>query len=216
MSTFLATDRTVLDLLRRHERMTIADFERELEVTATAVRQRLNRLLASGYVDRQKSPAPSGRGRPSHWYVLTAAGQRKTGANFADLASVLWDEVRSISDPDVRRGLLQRISLRLADLYRSDVVRSTTVMDRMKAAAGIFGERQIPFDVQQTPGELPVLTALACPYPELAEKDRSICAMERMMLSELVGERLTLDQCRLDGDSCCTFQARPSGGDSDG
>jgi predicted ArsR family transcriptional regulator len=52
-----------------------------------------------------------------------------------------------------------------------------------------------------------VLTAVACPYPELAEQDRGVCAMERMMFSEMVGERLKLTDCRLDGDACCRFVA---------
>ena len=41
-----------LDLLRKHDAMTVAEFEEAMGVTATAVRQRLNRLLALGYVER--------------------------------------------------------------------------------------------------------------------------------------------------------------------
>ena len=55
----------------------------------------------------------------------------------------------------------------------------------MNSMAALFRTRQVPFEVEKRDGELPVLTALACPYPELAEKDRSICAMERMMFAEL-------------------------------
>ena len=29
----------------------------------------------------------------------------------------------------------------------------------------------------------------ACPYPNLAESDRNVCAMEKMLFSELVGGR---------------------------
>jgi DeoR family suf operon transcriptional repressor len=64
----------------------------------------------------------------------------------------------------------------------------------------------VPFTLD-TEGGLPVLTALACPYPDLAERDRSVCAMERMMISEALGESVRLSACRLDGATCCTFQA---------
>jgi DeoR family transcriptional regulator, suf operon transcriptional repressor len=50
-----------------------------------------------------------------------------------------------------------------------------------------------------------VLTALACPYPDLAKQDRSVCTMEKLMLSEILGENVRLSECRLDGASCCTF-----------
>jgi predicted ArsR family transcriptional regulator len=194
----------VLDLLRQRDGMTIAEFQVALGVTATAVRQRLNRLLDQGLVEKRKDPTASGRGRPHHCYGLTQAGERKTGANFADLAVALWQEVRAIEDPSVRRGLIQRISARLAAAYQ-DQVSGQNVAERMKSLAALFGERQLPFAVEQADGELPVLTALACPYPDLAEKDRTVCAMERMMFSEVLGNRVTLDQCRLDGDRCCTF-----------
>ena len=56
----------------------------------------------------------------------------------------------------------------------------------MTALARLMGEREIPFEVD-TSGELPVLSALACPYPELAKVDRSVCTMEKLMLSEILG-----------------------------
>lgn len=206
MPMTVPTDRTILDLLRRQERMTVSDFESALGVTATAVRQRLNRLLAQGYVQRKVETLAGGRGRPSHWYELTAEGRRSTGANFADLAHVLWAEVRAIKDAEIKRGLLERLAERLSEAYRSQV-RGATLGERMESLSKLMGEREIPFEVRQTEGQLPVLTAMACPYPELAEQDRGICAMERMMFSSLLGQKMSLDQCRLDGHACCTFEA---------
>ena len=41
---------------------------------------------------------------------------------------------------------------------------------------------------------LPVLSALACPYPELAKADRGVCTMEKLMLSEILGENVRLSR----------------------
>ena len=38
-----------------------------------------------------------------------------------------------------------------------------------------------------------MLTAHACPYPELAEEDRTICSLEKMLFSELL--RQDVDLC---------------------
>ena len=124
--------------------------------------------------------------------------------NFADLAIVLWEEIRSIKDEQVRRGLIQRISRRLVELY-TDQVCGATVEEKMHSLVELFGQRNVPVCVE-TSQERPVLKVLACPYPELAEKDRSICSMERIMLSELLGESVRLEKCRLDEGTCCTFQ----------
>ncbi len=195
------SDITILDLLRKCDSMSVAELSQAMGVTATAVRQRLTRLMGQGYVVRRAER--SKRGRPAHRYELTAAGRRKAGANFADLAMVLWEEIRRIEDPDVRRGLLQRVSARLASMY-SQGMEGTTLRERLESIARLFGERNVPLVVDEAE-MLPVLSALACPYPDLAEKDRAICAMERQMISDLAGESMRLSECRLDGDTRCAF-----------
>jgi predicted ArsR family transcriptional regulator len=204
MSNLPPIDASVADLLRESAEMTISELAERLEVTATAVRQRLGRLMDSKLVQRRA--VTEGRGRPSHRYSLTSLGRRQGAGNFADLAVALWEEIRLIRDPDVRQGLLQRVAGRMADSY---TIEAKSLMERMKAVADLFGERRIPLTVGEN-GELPVLTAKCCPYPELAEQDRGVCAMEKMMLSEMVGEKLHLTECRLDGGTCCTFELSAS------
>jgi DeoR family suf operon transcriptional repressor len=198
-----SSDRTIVDFLRRRGEATVGDMAELLRVTATAVRQRLTRLMDQGLVERQSEAA--GRGRPMHRYSLTPAGVRSAGNNYDMLAQVLWDEVRAIEDPQVRQGLLKRISHRLAAAYR-DRIGGDTLKARMASLAGILGEQNLKFELDGS-RELPVLTALACPYPDLAERDRGVCAMEKMLISEVLGESVRLSACRLDGASCCTFEA---------
>jgi DeoR family suf operon transcriptional repressor len=196
-----SSDKAMLDILRRNGAVTISVLVAEMGVTATAVRQRLQRLMAGGLIERRAEN--KGRGRPNHRYSLTEKGERSAGTNFADMADVLWDEIKSVADPEIRRGLLKRIGGRLAARYRNEVG-GETLGERMTALAGVMGERDIPFQVEQR-GGLPVLSALACPYPELAMRDRSVCTMEKLMLSEILGENVRLSECRLDGATCCTF-----------
>ncbi len=202
MTTHTETsDRQMLNFIRRNGAVTITALIAEMGVTATAVRQRIQRLVADGLIERRTER--KGRGRPNHRYSLTEKGERVAGNNFADLAAVLWDELRSVEDIEVRRGLLQRVAGRLVERYRGDVA-GDTVGERMKSLVGVMGERQIPIEVTNG-SELPVLSVLACPYPELAKADRSVCTMEKLMLSEILGENMRLAECRLDGGMCCTF-----------
>lgn len=200
----LPADEELLDLLRRHQDRSIDEMASAMSVTATAVRQRLTRLMAQGFI--QRSVVRAGRGRPSHRYELTQSGRRQAGSNFGDLAVVLWLEIKKIQDPEVRRGLLQRVSARMAEAYAGQVT-GQELAARMDSLAELYRQKRIPFEVTYNEHELPVLNALACPFPDLAEMDRSICAMERLMFTELLGERVELTQCRLDGDACCRFEA---------
>ena len=199
------TDRTVVDFLRRQGASTINELVAFAGVTATAIRQRLNRLMEQGLVAREAEVA--GRGRPTHKYSLTPAGARVGGDNYEDLATVLWAEIRAIEDPDVRHGLLRRIVDRLASRYRERLT-GDNLHERMSSLVALMAEQDVMFEVTEAEdGQLPVLTARSCPYPDIAEQDRGICSMEKMLISEILGESVRLGDCRLDGENCCTFES---------
>lgn len=196
------SDPGVLDLLRKVDSLTVSQLATAMEVTDTAARQRLNRLMGQGLITR--TIAHNRRGRPSHHYQLTEKGRRNTGENFADLAITLWEEIRAIPDASVRRGLLGRLARTLSDRYASSI-RGTTTTERMQDIERLFNEKNISFSVEQSDA-LPVLTAHACPYPDLAEQDRAICSLEKTLFSNLLNQDVKLTACRLDGASCCTFE----------
>lgn len=246
---FEASDQGLLDFLRSSGPQGVTEISAAMRVTATAVRQRLVRLLALGDIQRQTNRV--GRGRPTHRYSLTVQGRRRAGSNFTDLAFVLWQELRSIENSEVRRGLLSRISKRMAGIYEEELAATSnadgnssgsnatgeqSLVERMQSVADLFKRRKVPFEVRQADAvsdgaasafvdvnsaagegaasdgrdtaivQLPVLAAQACPYPDLAEQDRGICSLEKMVFAELLGAPVKLATCRLDGDSCCTFQ----------
>ena len=197
-------DRKVIDLLRQRESISAGQLAEELGVTDTAARQRLNRLLQQGLLNRET--IRHGRGRPSHQYRLSAKGEQTAGDNFFDLAVTLWKEIRSITDPEIQRGLLGRVASSLKDRYAEKIV-GNTLQQRMESLGRVLAEKDIPCSVE---GEsaLPVLSVHACPYPDLAETDRAVCAMEKQLFSGLVQADLRLTCCRLDGAAGCTFETR--------
>ncbi len=202
-SVIETSDRALLDLVR-DEPLGISELVAAMGVTATAVRQRLARLMGQGLIERRELRAS--RGRPSHQYQLTERGQRQMGSNFADLALALWDEIRKIREPEVRNGLMGRVAQTLATKYAPQI-HGVTAAERMTSIARLLADRDVPFNVT-TVDSLPVLTAQACPYPQLAQQDRGICSVEKMLFSQLVGENVRLSDCRLDGATCCTFEVK--------
>ncbi len=196
------SDDRLLDLLRSRGALNVPEMAHATEVTATAVRQRLTRLMDQGLIEREATR--QGRGRPSHRYSLTEKARRQAGSNFADLAITLWQEIRAIKDPDVRRGLLSRLADSLSTHYAGRV-RGETVTQRMDSLVDVFAERRVPLTVGLR-GELPVLSVHDCPYPDLAERDRGVCTMEKMLFSRLLQQEVRLSECRLDGHACCQFE----------
>ncbi len=197
-------DQLVLDLLRRQEGLSVTDLMERLEVTATAIRQRLDRLEESGLIERRKQGV--GRGRPSFNYFLTGKGARQAGVTYSDLAIALWNEVQLIDSPEMKAALIGRVSERMGGTFR-ELLADGPLDDRMQMMAGLLSNRRIPTCMTSGSG-LPILEVQACPYPDLVgnEHDRSVCNLETKVLSTALGQEMELSQCRLDGHSCCQFK----------
>ena len=199
-----SSDADLLELLRTRGPLGVTEMAAAGAVTPTAIRQRLVRLMAQGLVERRAVRA--GRGRPRHLYRLTQRGLRLTGSNFTDLALALWREVSRIEDPRLRNQMVSRVIKAMARGYLRHISGQTTT-ERMESIRQLLAERRLSFSVDGDP-RLPVLTAHACPFPELAEEDREICDFEKLLYSELLGQSMELCHCRLDGEGPCQF--RPS------
>lgn len=199
-------DQSVLDLLRTNQGMTVQELTTRLEVTATAVRQRLDRLVEANLIERVKKSA--GRGRPSFCYELTQTGLRYASASYSELATALWQEVMELPSAMQRSRILRRVARRMANGLKDDIPQEGEIGARFEAVASALERRKVPAVVKQT-GNLPVLEVLACPYPELTSDDssRHLCELEQEMLSEAMGQPMKLDCCQLDGHHQCQFTA---------
>jgi predicted ArsR family transcriptional regulator len=201
-------DQAVLDLLRQNQCLSVQALTEMLEVTATAVRQRLERLVQVELVGRKKEGI--GRGRPQFQYFLTPLGMRYASAGYADLAAALWHEILELPNPLQRKRILRRVASRMGQELRQSMPVEGDLVARFSAMATAMGRRKIPVTVTAT-GALPVLEVHACPYPELTNDsdNRQMCEMEQEMISEAVGHVVQLDCCRLDGHHHCQFRPVP-------
>jgi predicted ArsR family transcriptional regulator len=223
------SDLDILDCLRSRGPMSVAELSRQFAVTPTAIRQRLNRLLAEGVISRQ--PSREGRGRPHYTYVITSKGRQSLGSNYADLAVSLWRAIRAIDAGEIRQQVLQRAAMEMARMHRP-LVKGQDLAERMADVARILSQKRVPFYVEKdcegtsrqplptdAPGAtargdqsdgpggfLPVLVGQACPYPDLAETDGEICEFERLWLSELLSANVELTRCRREGGHQCHFE----------
>ena len=141
------SDADLLDLIRIAGPLSVTELADAMEVTATAVRQRLTRLMGQSMIQREAIRA--GRGRPKHRYSLTDKGLRQTGSNFTDLALTLWREIRETGDENLGRDVLRRISRALASGYAAQI-QGSTPKARLQSLAELLNQRRIPVTVGST------------------------------------------------------------------
>lgn len=106
-----AVDRELLIAVLRVGEVSVNDLKQMLGVTATAIRVRIERAIAAGWMTREKTVA--GRGRPSFRYRLTAEGQQNASARMSDLADALWKEITQLDPPELRQQILSNVAKRL-------------------------------------------------------------------------------------------------------
>ena len=199
-----SADAELLNLLADSGPLAIPELISHIGVTRTAVYERLLRLMAEGLIDRKL--VRGGRGRPSHWYSLSPKARKLAGNNFADLAAVLWQQVLGIEDSRRRQSAIRRIASVLKVLY-TDAIHGTTLKARMESLRELLEKRRVRCEVD-TPNGNPTFTIRDCPYPDLADVDSTICQVETILFSQLLGDDVVLSQCRLDGHACCQFDQK--------
>lgn len=208
-----SVDRELLLAMRGGDLLGINELTDTLNVTATAVRQRIERLLQRGLICREKVVA--GRGRPTFRYRVTEQGRRVNAADSTELAEAMWQELLSIEDRELRDRMLSSVASRLGREYAAQLDDEAPLEERMRVLSRLLSSRRVSSDVVSG-GDLPVLDINACPYPTLVDgsQDHSMCHLEEQVLSEALGKPVHLSQCRLDGDACCQFSPT-SGSDVD-
>ena len=204
-ATLSASDQQFLQRLHRLGSATVHELCEELGVTATAVRQRLVRLETHGAVSRKT--VHHGRGRPHHTYNVTETGLRELGDNYAELALLLWKEMKQIDEEEVRVRVLSRLRAALVERY-GRVVTATEPPERVRQLAVALRERGFDVELEEPPwtGTLPILREHNCPYHQLASRDSSICELEQSVFSDVLGAPVRLTACCQQGHSCCEFQ----------
>jgi predicted ArsR family transcriptional regulator len=195
----------VVKLLIGTPPQTVSDLIRALGVTRTAVAEQLNELLVAGLVERSTRRL-TGRGRPHHVYQATPAAMVLlfTG-NQQLVAPAIWQAVREIGGEQMARRVLKRVSRTLAEHYNSQIT-ATRPPDRLRQFIDLLSaEGGLIEAVENGQGRL-VLRKRSCPFLSMIDNERSVCIIDREMLSAVVGRPVRQTACRHEGDPCCTFE----------
>ncbi|MEX1231778.1 MAG: transcriptional regulator [Planctomycetaceae bacterium] len=197
-------DRNFLATLHRLAAPTVQNICAEAGVTATAVRQRLNRLLSYGYIERKRVRV--GRGRPHYTYHLTSDGHRVLGEDYSILANVLWKELMHIPDETLRQQVLSRIRDAMVKQLGKGVEAENLEKRLQELQTRLL---QQGFNVETSlDNGLAVLREYSCPFYDLANADPLICELERQVYEQILGVSIFLKERCIEGHPCCEFVVR--------
>jgi predicted ArsR family transcriptional regulator len=189
----------ILAYLQRHGEATVKQFEVLLGISTTAVREHLTHLEAKDLVTTKL--VRRGPGRPHALYFLTDAAQDLFPKEYDTLSTMLLREIASQEGPDRLQVLLNAVGTRLAEEYRGPAA-GAELPERLLALCASLERRGIPVELLPDGDSFKLF---ACPYLDVAQEHAGVCAMERRMVEQVLGEQIVLESTIREGGRSCHF-----------
>ncbi len=203
-----ASQRTLLELLKRRGEVTLAEVETGMEVARETVRSHLESLTAQHLIERA-GVRRQGPGRPQVVYRLSAQGEalfpRREGEMLAELARYLLQS----EHPE----LLEEFFAARTHLKRERLAQrmeGLEVGERLNEIARSLSTEGYLAEAELKGGEPIRLRLCHCPLRELVAVTHLPCRAEMKLAEELLGRPLDRIQFMPDGDASCTYAVASS------
>jgi len=202
-----STRQHILEYLQRQGRATVKELGGLLGLTSTGIRQHLTVLERDGLVDTHEE---RGRvGRPTLVYSLTEKADALFPKTYDALAAVLLEEIRCSQGNERLHDLLHKVAERMAAPY-AERIEGRPLPERVRETARIMEEQGCLVDVREAGDGEYYIDEFTCPFPRVAQQDRSVCALHVDFVRVLTGGDTRLTQSLLRGERACCYRVRPA------
>jgi len=200
-----STRQHILEYLQRQGRATVKELGSLLGLTSTGIRQHLTVLERDGLVDAREE---RGRvGRPTLVYSLTEKADALFPKTYDALAAVLLEEIRCSQGNERLHDLLHKVAERMAAPY-VERIEGRPLPERVRETARIMEEQGCLVDVREADDGEYYIDEFTCPFPKVAQQDRSVCALHVDFVRVLTGGDTRLTQSLLRGERACCYRIR--------
>lgn len=196
----------LLDLLRQHGELTIADLSRELEIAPPAVRRHLDILASEALVDYRSVKQHTGR--PYFVYFPTDAARERESKGYPRLVERLLREVAALDDGNgvgqrLLETLLERMSDHIAAEHRAQIS-GNTLEARVASLVTALAEEGILEDFEMREDGVHLMNR-SCPHRRAALASTALCRSEQRAIASLI--ELPVEQVSriVDGRPRCEY-----------
>lgn len=204
--TISAAGMRLVSLMVGNPPHSIEDLIEAAGVTRSAVAERLNELVAAGFVRRSLQRLPS-KGRPRYHYSVTdAALVHLFPGDQSLVTSTIWRAIQDIGGTKLEKQVLERINRALTDHYKGRLQGSTPAQ-RFRELAEVFCEAEgNVVEVETGDAGRLVMRRRSCSFFTMFKDTGAACQIDEKMVSIIVGAPVRQTACRHNGDPCCIFE----------
>lgn len=200
--------RKLLDRLKRRGASTAAQLADELALTVVAVRQHLLALESRGWVAQVRNP-PSGRGRPSVLWSLTADAESVFPNRHAELTVGLIEATRrALGEDGLRRVLSCRGAAVFESYQRDRVGDGASLRARVASLAQRRTQEGYMAEVAQEKPGVYRLIERHCPICDAARACAGLCSEELDLFRRVLGPGVSVERVEhvLSGERRCVYR----------
>ena len=180
-----------------------------LELTAVAVRQHLDLLLADGLVEFTEQRQPVGR--PARVWELTQTGHARYPNGHAELTVDLLKSMQTAFGPDALDRLVETRTKDLIRRYKQRMSGEAETSKRLAMLTKIRCEEGYMASWSRGREGSFTLVENHCPICAAAEICQRLCSGELQLFRELLGPRVLIEREEhiLDGARRCAYKISP-------
>jgi predicted ArsR family transcriptional regulator len=203
-----AVRQQILEILKETGGATVAELADRLEMAPVSVRHHLDILQGDALIRVGRVERNGTVGRPQQFYVLTPEAAMLFPNNFAALAAGLVRQMKLFLSPDQVQIAFQSVAHEIAQELDQEQLRQLPLEERLEQVATFLSERGYLARWEPNPGVEGgyLLHKFNCPYRGVSTEHGELCAMDQLLINELVGEGCCRTRSVADNATCCTYQ----------
>lgn len=206
LSTLPSAWQNLLQVLKKRGALRAEDLATALGITVSGVRQHLTAMARDGLVTQEERR--EGRGRPKHFYGLTAFADSLFPRAYAELTNELLSYLDDES-PELVAHLFERRGARRLERARERAA-GRDFAGRVEAVAQILDEDGYLADFEAQPDGSFVITEHNCAVLGVARKFGQACSSEIAFLREALPEaEVVRIKHMLGGAHVCAYSVKP-------
>jgi predicted ArsR family transcriptional regulator len=203
-----AVRKSILEILKETGGATVAELAEKLDMAPVSVRHHLDILQGDALIRVGRVERNGAVGRPQQFYVLTADAATLFPDNFAALAAGLVRQLKSVLPPEQVQAAFQAIAHDIAIESDLQSMAQLPLERRLERVADFLNQRGYLARWEQVPEEAGggyLLHKYNCPYAGVSGEHRELCAMDQLLIDELVGRHCCRTRSVADSAKCCTY-----------
>lgn len=201
------TRQRIVYLLKTLGPCTASRLSAELSMTAMGVRRHLSQLELEGLVEH--SVEQQQRGRPTHKYSLTSAGDELFPRRYDNLAQCLVELIVELDGEDKLRRLLELRAARQVEVYQRRLA-SLALPERVEELARLRDEEGFMGSSEELPDGSFLLIENNCALCEVALQCPAVCESELTLFRGVMPEAEVKRIRHIgEGDQFCVYSIEP-------